>query len=575
MKLRSRETLDGLDGAYARSLYLASGFTESDLKKPLIAVVNSWTEANPGHYTLRELAGHVKSGILASGGTPMEFNTIAPCDGIVQGEGMHYVLPSREIIAASVELMVQAHQFDGMVMLCSCDKIIPGMLMAAVRCDIPTIFVTGGMMVPGSINSHLYQIPPNPPLIKGGKEYFIKVGAGDLVACDVKEAIGKYKSGEIDADQLAYIESNACGSAGSCSMMGTASTMSCVVEALGLSMPGSATMLAISAEKMASARLAGEQILKIMEKGLTPRQLVTQESLYNAIRVAVSMGGSTNMLLHIPALGYEAGVRIPIDLFDKISKETPLLAKFKPASKYNLLDFHEAGGVPALMKELESLLTLDIPTVTCKTLRENLSNIAVKRREVIHTIKDPIAKEGGIAILYGNLAPKGAVVKQSAVDPKMLVHTGPAKVFECEEDVRDYLSSKRVQPGDVLVIRYEGPKGGPGMRELSIPAAMLIGMGLGSSVAMITDGRYSGASRGPCIGHVCPEAAEGGPIALVRDDDIIDIDIPNRRLNIRISQEELERRRKEWKPKQSKTRRGFLEIYSKLVSGADEGAIFR
>ena len=546
MKLRSRNTLDGVDGTYARSLYRASGFTQSDLKKPLIAVVNSWTEANPGHYHLRELAGHVKSGILSSGGTPMEFNTIAPCDGIVQGEGMRYVLPNREIIAASVELMIQAHQFDGMVMLCSCDKIIPGMLMAAVRCDIPTIFVTGGMMTPGMDN---------------------------LVACDVKEAIGRYKSGEIDADQLEYIEANACGSAGSCSMMGTASTMSCIVEALGLSMPGSATMLAISSEKTASARFAGEQILKIMGKNLTPRRLVTQESIYNAIRVAVSIGGSTNMLLHIPAIAHEANIEIKIDLFDKISRETPLLAKFKPASKYNLLDFHQAGGVPALMKELESLLTLDIPTITCKTLRENISQVAVKKREVIHSINDPIAKEGGIAILYGNLAPKGAVVKQSAVDSKMLVHSGPAKVFECEEDVRDYLSSKQVQPGDVLVIRYEGPKGGPGMRELSIPAAMLIGMGLGNSVAMITDGRYSGASRGPCIGHVCPEAAEGGAIALVQDNDIIDIDIPNRRLDIRVSQEELEKRRKEWKPKPPKVVGGFLGIYSKLVSGADEGAI--
>ena len=549
MKLRSREILDGSAGTYARSLYRASGFTDSDLRKPLVAVVNSWTEANPGHYHLKELAWHVKSGVLTAGGTPMEFNTIAPCDAIAQGAGMHYVLPSRDIIAASVEMMIQAHQFDGMVMLCSCDKIIPGMLMAAVRCDIPAIFLTGGTMLPFS--------SPD----------------GTIVACDVKEAMGRYESGKIDEHGLAYIEANACASPGACSMMGTASTMACIVEALGLSMPGCATMPAVGSAKLASARLAGEQIMKIMEKGLTSRQIVTEESIHNAIRLGVAMGGSTNMLLHIPAVGHEAGIRVPVDLFDKLSRETPLLAKFKPASQFSLMDFHEAGGVPALMKEMEDLLLLDLPTVTCKTLRENLSQVRVKRREVIHSLDDPIAPEGGIAVLYGNLAPKGAVVKQSAVDPKMLVHSGTAKVFDCEEDVRDYMSLKHVKPGDVLIIRYEGPKGGPGMRELSIPAAMLIGMGLGDSVAMITDGRYSGASRGPCIGHVCPEAAEGGPIALVQDGDVITIDIPERRLDICVSQVELEKRRSKWKPKPPGVRGGFLELYSKIVSGADEGAI--
>lgn len=514
-----------------------------------MAVVNSWTEANPGHYHLRELAWHVKSGILAAGGTPMEFNTIAPCDGIAQGAGMRYVLPSREIIAASVELMVQAHQFDAMVMLCSCDKIIPGMLMAAVRCNIPTIFLTGGTMLPCRDRA--------------------------MVACDVKEAIGRYKSGKIDACELAYIESNACASPGACSMMGTANTMSCVVEALGVSMPGCATMPAVSSAKLASARLTGEQILKIMEEDLTPRRIVTEESIHNAIKVGVAVGGSTNMLLHITAIAREAGVKVPMDLFERLSRETPLLATFKPASQFNLLDFHEAGGVPALMKEMEDLLVLDLPTVTCKTLRENLSQARVTRREVIYSLADPIAPEGGIAVLYGSLAPKGAVVKRSAVDAKMLVHSGSAKVFDCEEDVRDYMSSKRVQPGDVLIIRYEGPKGGPGMRELSIPAAMLIGMGLGNSVAMVTDGRYSGASRGPCIGHVCPEAAECGPIALIHDNDIVDIDIPNRRLDIRVSESELEKRRNEWKPKPPSTRGGFLDLYSRLVSGADEGAILQ
>jgi len=555
LKLRSKETLTGPDGAYARSLYRASGFTGSDLEKPLVAVVNSWTEANPGHYHLRELAGHVKSGILASGGTPVEFNTIAPCDGIVQGRGMHYVLPSRDVIAASVEMMAQAHQFDGMVMLCSCDKIIPGMMMAAVRCDIPTIFVTGGTALPFSGNP-------------GDQKY-----RGSVVACDVKEAIGRYKSGKISEDDLAYIEANACASPGACSMMGTANTMSCIVEAIGLSMPGCATMLAVGSAKLASARISGEQIIEIIQQDLTPKKIVTKASLYNAIKVAVSIGGSTNMLLHIPAIAREAGIKIPMELFDELSRSTPLLAKFKPASRYNLMDFHNAGGVPALMKEMESLLELDLPTVTCRSLDENISDVEVTDLEVIHPLHDPITPEGGIAILYGSLAPKGAVVKQSAVDPNMMVHSGPAKVFDCEEDVRDYMSSRRVQPGDVLVIRYEGPKGGPGMRELSIPAAMLIGMGLGNSVAMVTDGRYSGASRGPCIGHVCPEAAEGGPIALIQDDDIIDIDIPNRYLNLRVSTSELEERREKWRAKLPKVSGGFLDLYAKSVSGADEGAI--
>jgi dihydroxy-acid dehydratase len=396
---------------------------------------------------------------------------------------------------------------------------------------------------------------------------------GTMVASDVKEAIGAYKAGKIDEEELSYIEFNVCCSPGLCSMMGTAGTMSCIVEVLGLSMPLCSTMPAVSSAKINSARLTGEQIMKVLEKDLTPRKIVTEASIRNAIKVGVSIGGSTNMLLHIPAIAKEIGIRVPMLLFDKISRETPLLAKFKPASKYSLLDFHEAGGVPALINEMKSMLELDLPSVTGKTLRENVSNSNIKNREVIHSVNAPIASEGGIAVLYGSLAPKGAVVKQSAVNPKMMVHSGPAKVFESEEDVREYMSLKRVKSGDVLVIRYEGPKGGPGMRELSIPTALLIGMGLGDCVAMITDGRYSGASRGPCIGHVCPEAAEGGPIALVQDGDIIDIDIPNRRLDIRLSETELKNRKKIWKPKDPKISGGFIDIYSKMVSGADEGAV--
>lgn len=549
MELRSREWLAGVDGTYARSLYRASGYTSSDLKKPLIAIANSWTEANPGHYHLRQLAEQVKTGVIAAGGMPVEFNTIAPCDGISQGKGMHYVLPSRDIVAASVEMMVQAHQFDAMVMLCSCDKIIPGMLMAALRCNIPTIFLTGGTMQPFSSED------------------------GTQVASDVKEAIGAYKCGKINEQELMDIECSVCCGPGLCSMMGTAGTMSCITEALGLSLPLCATMLAESSAKLASARLTGEQIMNVLANNLTPQKIVAEASINNAIKVGVSIGGSTNMMLHIPALANEIGIEVPMKLFDQISRETPLLAKFKPASQYSLLDFHEAGGVPALMQELSSILELDIPSVTGRTLRENVSTANVKNSEVIHSLNAPLASEGGIAVLFGNLAPKGAVVKQSAVNPKMMVHSGPAKVFEREEDVRDYLSSNNVKPGDVLVIRYEGPKGGPGMRELSIPAALLIGMGLGDSVAMITDGRYSGASRGPCIGHVCPEAAEGGPIALVHDGDIIDIDIPNRKLDIRLSETELSSRKRTWKPQNPKTKGGFLDIYRRIVSGADKGAV--
>ncbi len=547
--LRSSQVVEGPSGAYARTLYRAVGAIDADFKKPLIAVANSWNEIVPGHYHLREMAEHIKNAIWAAGGRPMEFNTIAACDGAAQGRGMHYILPMRDIIAASVELMLHAHSFDGVVMIASCDKIIPGMLMAAARCNLPTIFFTGGTMLPrGDL----------------GKTY---------VACDVKEAIGRYNSGEIDEQELNRIESIICASVGACSMMGTANTMASIVEALGLSLPGCATMLAVDALRIHLARATGERIVQLIEKEQTAHQFITQQSLENAVRVCLALGGSSNAIIHLPAIARDVGIELAPDDFDKLSRETPLLAKFKPASQFNMMDFHEAGGVLALMKELESLLHLDIPTVTERTLRENLATAKVLRPEVIHSLNNPLAPEGGIAVLYGNLAPKGAIVKQSAVSPNMLVHSGTAKVFESEEETRDYLTSKHIQPGDVLVIRYEGPKGGPGMRELSIPAAMLVGMGLGDSVAMVTDGRYSGATRGPCIGHVCPEAAEGGPIAFVQDGDIIHIDIPNRTLNVEITDEELLRRRAHWQPLKPKVQDGFMQLYAKIVRSADEGAV--
>ncbi|RKY78204.1 dihydroxy-acid dehydratase [candidate division KSB1 bacterium] len=547
--LRSQELLSGVTGVYARALLRPMGYSDDDFKKPLIAVVNSWNEINPGHYHLRELANFVKQGIWMAGGMPVEFNTIAPCDGIAQGEGMHYILPSREVIAASVELMIQAHRCDGMVMLASCDKILPAMLMAAARCDIPTIFLPGGTMLPR------------------------KFADASRVTSDIKEAIGAFNTGKISAEKFAEIESLTCASVGACSMMGTANTMAAIVETLGLALPGSATIPAVDARRPQLAKATGKRIVELVKQDARALQFITSESLENAIRLALAIGGSTNMILHMLALAQEAGIQMELGDFDRLSRNTPLIAKFKPASNFTLLDFDEAGGVPAALKAITSLLHQDVPTVTGKKLSEILADVVIRRQEVIHSLEQPLASEGGIAVLYGNLAPQGAIVKQSAVVPQMQCHVGPAKVFNREEEVRDFLLAKKVVPGDVLVVRYEGPKGGPGMRELSIPAAMLIGMGLGDSVAMLTDGRFSGATRGPCIGHICPEAAEDGPLALVEDGDEIVIDIPRRVLDIKVSEEELKRRRLAWHPPKEVVSKGFLSFYRQHVGSADKGAI--
>ena len=547
--LRSQELLSGVTGVYARALLRPMGYSDDDFKKPLIAVVNSWNEINPGHYHLRELANFVKQGIWMAGGMPVEFNTIAPCDGIAQGEGMHYILPSREVIAASVELMIQAHRCDGMVMLASCDKILPAMLMAAARCDIPTIFLPGGTMLPR------------------------KFADTSRVTSDIKEAIGAFNTGKISAEKFAEIESLTCASVGACSMMGTANTMAAIVETLGLALPGSATIPAVDARRPQLAKATGKRIVELVKQDARALQFITSESLENAIRLALAIGGSTNMILHMLALAQEAGIQMELGDFDRLSRNTPLIAKFKPASNFTLLDFDEAGGVPAALKAITSLLHQDVPTVTGKKLSEILADVVIRRQEVIHSLEQPLASEGGIAVLYGNLAPQGAIVKQSAVVPQMQCHVGPAKVFNREEEVRDFLLAKKVVPGDVLVVRYEGPKGGPGMRELSIPAAMLIGMGLGDSVAMLTDGRFSGATRGPCIGHICPEAAEDGPLALVEDGDEIMIDIPRRVLDIKVSEEELKRRRLAWHPAKEVVSKGFLSFYRQHVGSADKGAI--
>jgi len=542
-------TLEGLYGTYPRAFYRAMGFKDADFQRPLIGIANSWSETCPGHYHLRTLAEWVKEGVCAAGGMPVEFNTVAPCDGIAQGRGMHYVLPLREVIAASVETMAGAHSFVGMVMLCSCDKIVPGMLMAAARLNLPTVFVPGGPMMPGHVDDR------------------------EIIASDVKEAMGRYKAGLISAEELYEIECNACPGPGACSFMGTANTMDCIVEALGLCLPGAATLPAVDPTRRQLCVESGARLVELVRSGVRCNDILSQNSLENAVKVCVAIGGSTNATLHVPALAHEIGANITLDTFDEISRQTPLIGKFRPASSFTVVDLHRAGGIPAVLKILSPLLATELPTVNGRTIGDVAIAAEVHRSDVLHPLDNPLSPEGGIVVLKGNLAPDGAVVKQSAVVPHMLRHTGPARVFESEEDVRDSLMTRSVQRGDVLIIRNEGPRGGPGMREMSIPAALLVGMGLGDSVAMITDGRYSGATRGPCIGHVCPEAYVGGPIAAVHDGDLITINIPDRQLTLHVPGEEIARRLAEWQPRRPAAGGGFLDIYGRLATQANLGAI--
>jgi dihydroxy-acid dehydratase len=524
------------------------------LEKPIIAIVNSWNEINPGHIHLHKLSKFVKDGVRDAGGTSMEFNTIAICDGVANsGKYSNMVLPSREIIAASIESTIKTYNFDGMVMICSCDKIIPGMLLASARCDIPTIFLTGGIMKPKTFEEG--------PL--KGKTY---------VTSDIKEAIGQHKAGRITGEELHIIESETCCSPGACNMMGTANTMACIVEVMGLSLPNCATTTALGKEQEYLSKDTGNTIVNMVENKIKALNLITHKSIINACKVALAFGGSTNMILHMCALSHEIGGNLNHFDFNDLSKSVPLLAKFKPSSEYNLTEFHEAGGVKVLMKKLSNLLDLSTLNVFGETLGEYLKNVESKEYQIIRSLNDPISPEGGIVVLKGNLAPEGAVVKQSAVSNDMRHHKGFARVFESEEELKGAIMSNRIKKGEVLVVRYEGPKGGPGMRELSIPAAILIGMGLGDSVAMITDGRYSGATRGPCIGHVCPEAYDGGPISIVQDGDEIEIDLENRKLNLLLSDEEIKERLKTCKKPTRKIERGFLSIYRKVVSSAKHGA---
>ena len=550
-RLRSLELHEGLERAAHRAILHADGLTPSDFKKPLVAVVNSWNEVVPGHVHLRELSEAAKRGIREGGGIPLEFDTIAICDGLCQGHaGMRYALPSRDIIADSIELMVEAHRFDAMLMISSCDKIVPGHIMAALRLDIPTVIVTGGPMYPGSY--------------KGFK---------DITLTDIREFIGRAKRGEISMEDLAEIERRALPGAGSCAMLGTANTMSCLTEALGLSLPGCGTLHAEDTEKRRTAQESGKKLMQLLQAGITPKQIVKLPSIVNAITLDMALGGSTNSVLHLMAIASEGEMEVSLEIFDEVSRRTPHICDLKPSGRFPMIRLEAAGGIPAVMKELSSNLDLSAFTVSGKTLGENLEGAEVLDREVIRPLKDPIHAEGSIAVLKGNLAPAGAVVKQSGVKPMMLVHEGPARVFHCMEDAVQSLMKEEVEKGDVLVLRYEGPKGGPGMREMHMVTSLLVGLGLDESCSLITDGRFSGSTRGPCVGHISPEAMEGGPIALVENGDLIRVDIPGRELTLKVGEEELDRRRKALKlPKTKEV--GVLGRYAQWVGSAAEGAIF-
>ena len=551
--MRSDIIKEGPERAANRSLLKATGVTDSEMKKPFIAVVNSWNDIIPGHIHLNKLAEAVKAGIRNAGGVPFEFHTIGICDGIAMGhDGMKYSLPSREVIEDTIELMVRAHQFDGMVLIPTCDKIVPAHLMAAGRLNIPAIVVTGGPMLPGYVDDKYT----------------------DLIS--VFEGVGAYRAGKISETELQRLENLSCAGAGSCAGMFTANTMACMTEALGMSLPGCATAHAVDAKKTRIAKESGERIVELVKENITPRQIVTRRSFENAIMVDMAVGGSTNTTLHLPALAHEFGLDLPLEAFDELSRTTPHLISLRPGGPNFMLHFERAGGVEAVMQRLASKLHLDQLTVNGKTIGENLNELDIVNpklnKEIIATLEKPIHAEGGIAVLKGSLAPDGSVVKQVAVDPKMRIHTGPARVYDCEEDAMKSILAGDVKPGDVVIIRYEGPKGGPGMREMLASTAAIAGMGLLESVALITDGRFSGGTRGPCIGHVSPEASEGGPIGLVKEGDLIEINIPERALNLKVSAEELQKRKAAFVPLKKEVT-GYLARYQRSVHSANTGGI--
>ncbi|AEE14934.1 Dihydroxy-acid dehydratase [Thermodesulfobium narugense DSM 14796] len=555
MTRRSDMVTKGVERAPHRSLFYAMGYTKEDMSKPLIGVVNAFNEIIPGHIHLRTLVDYIKKGVNQAGGVPIEFPVIGICDGIAMGhEGMKYPLASRELVADSIETMAQAHMFDGLVLLTNCDKIVPGMLMAAARLNIPSIIVSGGPMLAGRFQQT------------------------DVDLITVFEGIGHKTRGEYDDATLEELEMCACPGCGSCSGMFTANTMNCLSEALGMALPGNGTIpAAFEGERKRLATYAGMKAVELVNKNICPRDILTPQAFENAIAVDMAVGGSTNTVLHLPAIAHEAGINLPLEIFDLISSRTPNLCKISPAGKHHIQDLNEAGGISAVMNELskKNLINLNNLTVSGQTIGEVIKNKTVKRRDVIRHIEDPYSNSGGIAILRGNLAPDGAVVKQSAVDKEMLVHTGPARVFESEEEAMKAILEGRIKPKDIIVIRYEGPKGGPGMREMLSPTSAVVGMGLGKEVALLTDGRFSGGSRGAVIGHISPEAAEGGPIGLVEEGDIIEIDIPAKKIELKIDSETFEKRKKNWSPKPPKVKSGYLARYAKLVTSASTGAVLK
>ncbi|WP_028309202.1 dihydroxy-acid dehydratase [Desulfitibacter alkalitolerans] len=552
--MRSTAMKQGLEKAPHRSLFKALGLTDWELEKPIIGIVNSHNEIVPGHMHLDQIASAVKSGIQLAGGVPLEFPTIGVCDGIAMNhEGMKYSLASREIIADSIEIMAKGHPFDALVFIPNCDKIVPGMLMAAARLDIPSIFVSGGPMMAGNF--------------KGKK----------ISLSNMFEMVGSVKANKMTEEELAEAENVACPGCGSCSGMFTANSMNCLTEALGMALPGNGTVLAVEAARIRLAKETGRKVMELLEKDIRPSQIMTREGFMNALIADMALGCSTNTALHLPAISHEAGIELDFNIFDEISKKTPQLCKLAPAGGHHMEDLGAAGGIQAVLAELTklNLLNLDVMTTTGKTVGENIKDAIVLDYDVIRPVNNPYSVDGGIAILWGSLAPDGAVVKKGAVAEKMLVHKGPARVFNSEEETVEAILGGNIKSGDVIIVRYEGPKGGPGMREMLTPTSAVAGMGLDETVALITDGRFSGATRGASIGHVSPEAAEGGPIGLIEEGDIISIDIPNRKLDIMVSDEELEKRRNKWQKPEPKVKTGYLARYQRLVSSASSGAIIK
>lgn len=550
--MRSDAVFKGTQQAPHRSLFNALGLTEEEMNRPLIGIVSSYNEIVPGHMNIDKLVEAVKLGVAMAGGTPRVFPAIAVCDGIAMGHtGMKYSLVTRDLIADSTECMALAHQFDGLVMLPNCDKNVPGLLMAAARVNIPTIFVSGGPMLAG------------------------KVAGCKTSLSSMFEAVGAYAAGKITEEQLKEYEAKTCPTCGSCSGMYTANSMNCLTEALGMGLRGNGTIPAVYSERIKLAKHAGMQIMELVKKDIKPRDIMTEKAFMNALTVDMALGCSTNSMLHLPAIAREAGVELNVDIANEISARTPNLCHLAPAGHTYIEELNEAGGVYAVMNELnkKKLLNTDVLTVTGRTMAENIEGCVNMNTEVIRPIDNPYSTTGGIAVLKGNLAPDSCVVKRSSVVPEMMVHEGPARVFDCEEDAIAAIKGGRIVAGDVVVIRYEGPKGGPGMREMLNPTSAIAGMGLGSSVALITDGRFSGASRGASIGHVCPEAAVGGPIALVKEGDLIKINIPENKLELAVSDEELAARRAEWKPREPKVTTGYLARYAKMVSDSCKGAV--